>query len=174
MEGYFFIKILALLVLIGGYWTLRDNKRRAAVRVDEINEFECLVRKSGAIELPELIQCEINSTIYQNIHLAGNGYLLFLWPAINNLNFSGQKSQMKPLTIGMRDILEQAPSYLLNDVLLIKKVDSFGGHYISFIGKLDNAFMNGTLGGSWKKNTKVDIFLDPDKIKPLISKVDFL
>ncbi len=173
MEGYFFIKILALLALIGVFWSLRDKRRRAALRVNEINEFERLVRKSGAIELPELIQCEIGSDVFHNIHLAGNGYLLFLWPEINNLNYTESKSLLKPLTIGMKDDLEKAPSYLLNDVLLIKKVESFGGHYISFIGKLDNAFMNGTLGGSWKMNTKVDIFLDPEKIKPLISKVDF-
>jgi hypothetical protein len=168
MDGYFFIKILALLVLIGGFWTLRDNKRRAAVRVDEILEFERLVRKSMAKELTELVECQIGNDLFHNIHIAGNGHLLFLWPAINGLNRSELKFLMKPLTIGTKDNLEQGPSYLINNILQIKEVESFGGNSTLFIGKLDEAFMNSTLGGSWKMNTKVNVSLAFDKLEPLI------
>jgi hypothetical protein len=173
MEGYFLIKVLALLVLLGGYWTLRDNKRRAAVKVDEILEFERLVRKSMDKELPELIGCQIGNDQFQNIHIAGNGKLLFLWPAINTGEHVGPNSLMKPLTIGMKDDLELAPSYLLNDVLLVKRVEWFGGNSTLLIGKLDNAFMNGTLGGSWKLNTKVNLAIGWDKLEPLVERSNF-
>jgi hypothetical protein len=172
MNGYFFIKILALLGTIGIFWSIRDKKRRASFRVNEILEFEAMVKKSGSMELPELIECEIGRNLYRNINVAGNGKLLFLWPGIDSGGYIHPNFLMTPLAIGMKRDLEHASSYLLNDVFQIKSVESLADNHTLLVGKLDNAFMNGTLGGSWKMNTKVSVFEDLDKWVYLISQVN--